>query len=390
MLCSLWLLPLAQSFVTNTAPPKAHRRATPSGVEEKETPELDWRAFRAKLEGAGLDAADREAWDRDASTRGGWIHALPDPEAGGLLLALPFSATLIHAASPWRDDVLRFSTRRRMADARGAADGPRRPSRRGLRGDARRYADSEAQRIAATPFEDRTEKDLRFLADRASAIARARDVVLVLSADGDGGGAGLRLGRQDKCAPWGSRRRSAALYAFLEADDGGLADFHEFHAAFGSDVAVYIGSRGAGDSDWEGINWQGEALLLHARPGLAGAAELSPGCGIYRGGAAAAASMVARGDADAAEFAFFVGRCDFGPGELARAARDGLYQPAACAGGLLLGEAKVDDASIWRDLMRALGGASADVEALVRGARLPRAADDGGPARPDELEFGDS
>ena len=112
MLCSLWLLPLAQSFVANTPPPKAHRRATPSGVEEKETPELDWRAFRAKLEGAGLDAADREAWDRDASTRGGWIHALPAPEAGGLLLALPFSATLIHAASPWRDDVLRFSTRR--------------------------------------------------------------------------------------------------------------------------------------------------------------------------------------------------------------------------------------------------------------------------------------
>ena len=57
---------------------------------------------------------------------------------------------------------------------------------------------------------------------------------------------------------------------------------------------------------------------------------------------------------------------------------------------MVLGEAKVDDASIWRDLMRALGGASADVEALVRGARLPRAADDGGPARPDELEFGDS
>ena len=54
MLCSLWLLPLARSFVANTPPPKAHRRATPSGVEEKETPELDWRAFRAKLEGAGM------------------------------------------------------------------------------------------------------------------------------------------------------------------------------------------------------------------------------------------------------------------------------------------------------------------------------------------------
>ena len=60
MLWSLWLLPLARSFVANAPPPQAHRRATPSGVEEKETPELDWRAFRAKLEGAGLDAADRE------------------------------------------------------------------------------------------------------------------------------------------------------------------------------------------------------------------------------------------------------------------------------------------------------------------------------------------
>ena len=83
-------------------------------------------------------------------------------------------------------------------------------------------------------------------------------MVLVL----DDEGACVRLGRQDRGAPWGSRRRSAALFAALECD-GHFPDFHDFQAAFGDEVTVYTGSREV--EDWEGVAWSGEALMLHTR-----------------------------------------------------------------------------------------------------------------------------
>jgi len=343
-------------------------------------PTEDWRAFRAKLEGAGLDAAAREAW-ADSPAKDAWAHALDAPEAGGLLLGLPFAATLCHAASPWRADVLRFSTRRCMAAAKALAVPASRvtsggPAREPLLRDARKFAGAELRRVMAIEPDLRTPKDRQFLEARAAAIRRARDVVLVLALDEDGGAAGVRVGQLARGSPWGSRRRSAALCAALELDAGGMADFHDFHAAFGNDVAVYLGGRGAAeDGDWEGVGWEGSALMLHARPGLEGAVELAPGCGLYRGGAAAAARLVAQGEADASEFAFFVGSYDFGPGELRGAVRAGLYQPALCARAVVLGgrsDAGLETSRAdWHELMKTLGGPSAEVEAFARGAPPP-------------------
>ena len=360
----LGFLAAAQGFLGHPVAPRPTSRpnprpASPIDVDEAtRTNELDWRSFRAKLEGAGLDATAREAWSEE-----GWAHALPAADAGGLLLALPFSATLCHAASPWYKDVRRFSSRKRWAAARALdvpasrlAPSDREGADRRHRRDARRFAGVELKRVTETPPHARTLRDRRFLDDREAALRRARDVVLVLSLNDAGGGTCLRLGRQDRGAPWGSRRRSAALFAALECDEGGVPDFHEFQAAFGSEVTVYTGSRTI--EDWEGVAWQGEAILLHARAELDGASEL--GCGIYRGGAAAAARLVANGEADAAEFSFFVGLYDFGPGELREAVDAGLYQPAACASAQVLG-----GANAWHDLMRKLGGANADIEMLA-------------------------
>ena len=338
--------------------------------------DLDWRSFRAKLEATGLDATAREQWADDA-----WAHALPRPEAGGLLLALPFSATLCHAKSPWFRDVRRFASKKRFAAARALgvpmkkrnyADGDRR--HRTL---ARQFATIELRRVAETPVHARTLKDRQFLNMRDEAIRRARDVVLVL----DDEGACIRLGRQDRGAPWGSRRRSAALFAALEVD-GHFPDFHDFQAAFGDEVTVYTGSRTA--EDWEGVAWSGEALVLHTR-NLEGSTELAPGCGIYRGGAAHAARLVCSGEADAAEFAFFVGRYEFAEGELAEAIGSGLYQPAACSSAQVLSGER--DASLWHALMRKLGGSSADIEMLA--PKLPVCASDTVDG-PDECLFGDS
>ena len=369
-------LAVTQAYIA----PRPTSRPVPrpaSPITDQETSiDVDWRSFRAKLEATGLDATAREQWADES-----WAHALPAPEAGGLLLALPFSATLCHAKSPWFRDVRRFASKKRFAAARALgvpmkkrnyADGDRR--HRTL---ARQFATIELRRVAETPVHARTLKDRQFLYMRDEAIRRARDVVLVL----DDEGACVRLGRQDRGAPWGSRRRSAALFAALECD-GVFPDFHDFQAAFGDEVTVYTGSREV--EDWEGVAWSGEALMLHTRD-LEGSTELAPGCGIYRGGAAHAARLVCNGEADAAEFAFFVGRYEFGEGELAEAIGAGLYQPAACSSAQVLGNER--DASLWHSLMRKLGGSSADIEMLA--PKLPVCASDTVDG-PDECLFGDS
>ena len=46
--------------------------------------------------------------------------------------------------------------------------------------------------------------------------------------------------------------------------------------------------------------------MVHGVAGLPGARELAPGCGVFVGGAAAAAQLVASGEADADDFAFTV------------------------------------------------------------------------------------
>ena len=85
-------------------------------ITDQETSiDLDWRSFRAKLEATGLDANAREQWADES-----WAHALPRPEAGGLLLALPFSATLCHeiAVVPGRAALRVEETLRRGAAPR--------------------------------------------------------------------------------------------------------------------------------------------------------------------------------------------------------------------------------------------------------------------------------
>ena len=81
----------------------------------------------------------------------------------------------------------------------------------------------------------------------------------------------------------------------------------------------------------EGVAWSGDALWCCIRDDSGGSTELAPGCGIYRGGAAHAARLVCSGEAEASEFAFFVGRYEFGEPALPTRSTCGLYQPAACS-----------------------------------------------------------
>ena len=97
--------------------------------------------------------------------------------------------------------------------------------------------------------------------------------------------------------------------------------------------------------------------------GLAGARELAPGCGVFVGGAAAAAKLVASGEADADDFAFFVGCYEWAPGELSRHVAAGVHDSVACADTVTLAAARHADRAqtLWHELMFALGGRHRDV-----------------------------
>ena len=103
--------------------------------------------------------------------------------------------------------------------------------------------------------------------------------------------------------------------------------------------------------------------MIHGVAGLAGARELAPGCGVFIGGAADAAERVAAGQHDSQEFAFFVGRYEWAPGELSRHVAAGVHDSVACADTVTLAAARHADRAqtLWHELMFALGGRHRDV-----------------------------
>ena len=144
----------------------------------------------------------------------------------------------------------------------------------------------------------------------------------------ENGALGVVLNRP--AATEGAPQLSQALCAALEGDGADRVGVEAFNGAFGKTIAAYVGKPAARDGGDQ------PAMVIHGVSDLEGASELAPGLGIYRGGAAAAAESVAGGAAEPLDFRFFIGRYEWGPGELARDVRDGVYRPAACSRGVAL------------------------------------------------------
>ena len=143
------------------------------------------------------------------------------------------------------------------------------------------------------------------------------------------GAVGVVLNRP--AAAEGAPHLSRALVEALESDGGAKVTTDAFDGAFGKTIAAYVGKPAAREG-----GSANKAMVVHGLDDVEGARELAPNLGIYRGGAAAAAERVRAGTAEPLDFRFFIGRYEWGPGELARDVRDGVYRPAACSRGVAL------------------------------------------------------
>jgi glucose-6-phosphate 1-epimerase/putative transcriptional regulator len=183
-----------------------------------------------------------------------------------------------------------------------------------------------------------------------------QEVVLVIKDDAEGA-VGVVLNRP--AATEGAPHLSRALVEALESDGGAKVTTDAFDGAFGKTIAAYVGKPAAREG-----GSANKAMVVHGLDDVEGARELAPNLGIYRGGAAAAAERVQAGTAEPLDFRFFIGRYEWGPGELARDVRDGVYRPAACSRGVALKQCLGLPKPLWHEVMDMLGGSSADVSAL--------------------------
>ena len=121
----------------------------------------------------------------------------------------------------------------------------------------------------------------------------------------------------------GAPHLSRALVEALESDGGAKVTTDQFDGAFGKTIAAYVGKPAAREG-----GSANKAMVVHGLDDVEGARELAPNLGIYRGGAAAAAERVRAGTAEPLDFRFFIGRYEWGPGELARDVRRRRYRPS--------------------------------------------------------------
>ena len=114
----------------------------------------------------------------------------------------------------------------------------------------------------------------------------------------------------------------------------------KFLSAFEGSCGVYLG--GPDDMDKP-------AVMIHGVRELEGAAEISPGTGIFRGGVEAAMDGVLSGMYKPLDFRFFIGHANYAGGRLDEAVRSGKYQPVACSRPLVLKQCIQLPKPLWHE-----------------------------------------
>ena len=114
----------------------------------------------------------------------------------------------------------------------------------------------------------------------------------------------------------------------------------KFLSAFEGSCGVYLGGPDGMDKP---------AVMVHGIRELAGAAEISPGTGIFRGGVEAAMDGVLSGRYKPLDFRFFVGHTNYAGGRLDEAVRSGKYQPVACSRPLVLKQCIQLPKPLWHE-----------------------------------------
>lgn len=333
-----------------------------------------------------------------------WAHEVSSPEVGCLLIRLPLEAAIVlNKESHWGGKLREFAQSEQYNERRRAGRKYSDVSSEERRVDEQVTSDSDdelnplsevllyrvAQRFLARQFRriaDKgtkdeqgrlmldarliSEQDKELLEMRQVHLAAWQEVILVTQHDGVTT-QGVVINRP--AATSANAQLSAAIVAALESDEGAdRLDVQEFDAAFGDRCAAYVGRTTApprlDGTPREEMTPHNEirAMLLHGLPGLDGARELSPGLGIYRGGAVAAARRVQTQKADAFDFRFFIGEYAWQPGEVAAKITAGQYRAVACSRAIALKQCLGLPKPLWNELMEMLGGSLAEISKLER------------------------
>ncbi|CAI5524025.1 unnamed protein product [Closterium sp. Naga37s-1] len=112
--------------------------------------------------------------------------------------------------------------------------------------------------------------------------------------------------------------------------------------------AIYIG----------GFKSDGSTLYFLHGHDLPGAKELMPG--VYMGGLEAAAEQVLLGNMPPSDFRFFVGQVEWPAGKLQEEVDAGLWYTAACARSLVLKQCLQLPKPLWREMLELMGGEYAE------------------------------
>ena len=128
-----------------------------------------------------------------------------------------------------------------------------------------------------------------------------------------------------------------------------------FLTAFDSGCAVYVGGPD---------KMEEAAMIIHGFAELEGAEEISPGCGIFKGGLGDAMKGIMDGKYKPLDFRFFVGRYEYSNGDLDVAVHMSKYSPIACARSLALKQCIQLPKPLWHEVCELCGGELREISKL--------------------------
>ncbi|GKY90370.1 hypothetical protein MPSEU_000011000 [Mayamaea pseudoterrestris] len=300
-------------------------------------------------------------------TTGVWAHTIATPEVGGLLVRLPLEAEIFrnHRHSITGAKLHQsLQSKRKNSDAFVSFEQPhtwfhkaQKLLEREMFAIAELGQNSDDGHIDASTLNDERAEVLSLYLDHQETW---QEVCLCLQRDEKSGIASTLVLNRPMAFKLTDHLARLCLYGTEESLKGSTTDevdakLVKFMSAFRQECAVYVG----GPDDHHK-----PAEIVHGIAGLAGAVEISPGTGIYRGGREAAIDGVLKGLYKPLDFRFFMGKHKFAKSMLDLSIVLGKYQPIACSRSLVLKQCISLPKPLWHEVLDLTGGEMKEISRL--------------------------